>query len=136
MNTSIIHGDGLDLNFEPPDVIFVNCHGDTTLEDMQKFTAMARTLRSEGIPSTMVLLDMRRSTNMSHEARKELLASLRAGYFEIAIGFGCSFKMRVLFELIARAAKLILTDSCPQELFADEAAARARIAELRQAKRR
>lgn len=119
--------------FEAPDTLVWRVIGDISGTEMLRLRDMARAL-SEGKPYMLALVDLSRSGAVSAEARKVAIDNDPVSPLFGSAIFGASFTMRVVAQLVTRAASLLHPQhESPLEFFATEALARAWIVKRREA---
>lgn len=112
--------------FEPPAILHVRLEGDIELpfaiaigEAVDRFAPKH---------SVYLLRDARKSGVITRDAREYLLRHLRSGSIIAAVTYGASFHTRVIVTMLTRAMRTFHR-AAPEAIFvADEAAARAWIA--------
>jgi hypothetical protein len=115
------------------DTLISRMVGEMSLEEMKAFYEVAHSIT--GYQTIYVISDMRQAGGIRADARRYAVAGGQGIHFGATVAFGINPAMRVMLVMLVRAAKIMnfRTGDMALEFVADEEAARALIAKLRQA---
>lgn len=114
---------------EPPDLLVLRFGGMIRAPDVAAYAARRADLLA-GQRYLLTLADLRRVEGIEPECRRGI-AAIRDERAQATAFVGGSFRFRVVAELIAQAARVFSQRKIAFRFFAEEAAARAWLAEMR-----
>jgi hypothetical protein len=118
-----------ELVFEPPDLLVMILHGLILEEQVARYGELRASL-VEGQNHVLILLDLRDYTEMSPGSRKAM-ADIVESRPQATACIGASFRFRVLADMVATASRFFGRTRTTVGFFANEAAARAWLGEMR-----
>lgn len=122
---------GIDVGWEDPDLLLLRYKGQVTVAHVEQ--AVAESLRRIGLREYHVaLIDVGQLVGLTAEARKVATSSREKANIRGVAVIGASFHLKVLGNLMDRAARLVYrAKDNPFEFFGSEAEARVWLEERR-----
>ncbi|MRG97092.1 STAS/SEC14 domain-containing protein [Polyangium spumosum] len=114
---------------EPPDLLVLTFRGVIRAPDVADYVALRADLLG-GQPYLLTLADLRCVEGIEPACRRSI-AAIRDERAQATAFVGGSFRFRVIAELVAKAARAFAKRRLAFRFFAEEAAARAWLAEMR-----